>query len=186
MPGRPSWPVAAIGSTTSRTSGWPSSMYISLRCRCRLTESVTCCSLRLSPRSPRWVAPGHGEPRSRSWLRCCAHWHRNAVEHPPRGARPERRATGDGRQDVQGDDRRAARLADRALIGPGAAARRARGAPATGVRGEIEPDGVQASIRYPGGVALRFARVQRYRPDKTPVEADTTDAVRALLPDRSR
>jgi DNA ligase-1 len=47
---------------------------------------------------------------------------------------------------------------------------------------EIELDGVQASTRYPGGVALRFARVQRYRPDKTPAEADTIDAVRALLP----
>jgi DNA ligase-1 len=46
---------------------------------------------------------------------------------------------------------------------------------------EIELDGVQASVRYPGGVALRFARVQRYRPDKTPAEADTIDAVRALL-----
>ncbi|MGH3522704.1 MAG: ATP-dependent DNA ligase [Mycobacterium sp.] len=47
---------------------------------------------------------------------------------------------------------------------------------------EIELDGVQTSVRYPGGVALRFARVQRYRPDKTPAEADTIDAVRALLP----
>jgi DNA ligase-1 len=47
---------------------------------------------------------------------------------------------------------------------------------------EIELDGVQVSRRYPGGVALRFARVQRYRGDKTPGEADTIDAVRALLP----
>jgi DNA ligase 1 len=47
---------------------------------------------------------------------------------------------------------------------------------------EIELDGAQVSRRYPGGVALRFARVQRYRPDKTPAEADTIDAVRALLP----
>ncbi len=46
---------------------------------------------------------------------------------------------------------------------------------------EIELDGVQVSRRYPGGVALRFARVQRYRPDKTPDQADTIDAVRALL-----
>jgi DNA ligase-1 len=46
---------------------------------------------------------------------------------------------------------------------------------------EIELDGVQASTRYPGGVALRFARVQRYRPDKTPADADTLDTVRALL-----
>ncbi|MEV0679996.1 ATP-dependent DNA ligase [Actinosynnema sp. NPDC050436] len=47
---------------------------------------------------------------------------------------------------------------------------------------EIELDGVQVSPRYPGGVALRFARVLRYRPDKDPSEADTIDTVRALLP----
>ncbi|GAA4392089.1 ATP-dependent DNA ligase [Tsukamurella soli] len=47
---------------------------------------------------------------------------------------------------------------------------------------EIELDGVQVSRRYPGGVALRFARVLRYRPDKDTAEADTIDAVRALLP----
>jgi DNA ligase-1 len=46
---------------------------------------------------------------------------------------------------------------------------------------EIALDGVQVSRRYAGGVALRFARVRRYRPDKQPVEADTIDAVRALL-----
>ncbi|OLF15644.1 ATP-dependent DNA ligase [Actinophytocola xanthii] len=50
---------------------------------------------------------------------------------------------------------------------------------------EIALDGVQVSPRYEGGVALRFARVVRYRPDKSPPEADTIDAVRALLP-RSR
>jgi DNA ligase-1 len=49
---------------------------------------------------------------------------------------------------------------------------------------EIELDGVQRSPRYPGGVALRFARVLRYRPDKGPADADTIDAVRALLPGR--
>jgi DNA ligase-1 len=47
---------------------------------------------------------------------------------------------------------------------------------------EIALDGVQVSTRYPGGVALRFARVRRYRADKTPAEADSIDAVRALLP----
>jgi DNA ligase-1 len=47
---------------------------------------------------------------------------------------------------------------------------------------EIALDGVQTSTRYPGGVALRFARVRRYREDKAPDEADTIDAVRALLP----
>jgi DNA ligase-1 len=47
---------------------------------------------------------------------------------------------------------------------------------------EIALDGVQGSTRYPGGVALRFARVVRYRPDKDPADADTIDAVRAMLP----
>lgn len=46
---------------------------------------------------------------------------------------------------------------------------------------EIELDGVQASTRYPGGVGLRFARVVRYRDDKRPDEADTIEALRALL-----
>ncbi|GGR40939.1 DNA ligase-1 [Nocardioides luteus] len=47
---------------------------------------------------------------------------------------------------------------------------------------EIAFDGVQRSTRYPGGVALRFARVVRYRDDKKPEEADTIDTVRAYLP----
>ncbi|HEX6934202.1 MAG TPA: ATP-dependent DNA ligase [Streptosporangiaceae bacterium] len=47
---------------------------------------------------------------------------------------------------------------------------------------EIAFDGVQASRRYPGGVALRFARVLRYREDKKAGEADTIDMVRALWP----
>jgi DNA ligase-1 len=45
---------------------------------------------------------------------------------------------------------------------------------------EIAFDGVQSSTRYPGGVALRFARVKGYRADKSAAEADTIDAVRAL------
>ena len=49
---------------------------------------------------------------------------------------------------------------------------------------EIALDGVQASTRYPGGVALRFARVKRYRPDKDAAEADTIEALQALLPER--
>ena len=49
---------------------------------------------------------------------------------------------------------------------------------------EIALDGVQASTRYPGGVALRFARVKRYRPDKNADEADTIEDLRALLPSR--
>jgi ATP-dependent DNA ligase I len=50
---------------------------------------------------------------------------------------------------------------------------------------EIALDGVQSSTRYPGGVALRFARVKRYRPDKRADEADTIDDLRALLPARA-
>ncbi|HYN29377.1 MAG TPA: ATP-dependent DNA ligase [Dermatophilaceae bacterium] len=46
---------------------------------------------------------------------------------------------------------------------------------------EVALDGVQRSPRYAGGLALRFARVRRYRPDKTPAEADTIGALRALL-----
>ncbi|ALX66518.1 ATP-dependent DNA ligase [Microbacterium sp. XT11] len=46
---------------------------------------------------------------------------------------------------------------------------------------EIAIDGVQRSPRYPGGIALRFARVKQYRPDKTAAEADTIQALRALL-----
>ena len=46
---------------------------------------------------------------------------------------------------------------------------------------EVAIDGVQVSSRYPGGVALRFARVLRYRDDKRPDEVDTVDRVRALL-----
>jgi DNA ligase-1 len=45
---------------------------------------------------------------------------------------------------------------------------------------EIAFDGIQTSSRYPGGMALRFARVLRYRDDKTAAEADTIDTVRAL------
>jgi DNA ligase-1 len=45
---------------------------------------------------------------------------------------------------------------------------------------EIAFDGVQRSSRYPGGMALRFARVVRYRPDKSAAEADTVDTVRAI------
>ncbi len=46
---------------------------------------------------------------------------------------------------------------------------------------EIAFDGVQRSTRYPGGVALRFARVVRYRDDKLPEDADTVETVRAFL-----
>lgn len=46
---------------------------------------------------------------------------------------------------------------------------------------EVALDGVQASTRYPGGVALRFARVKRYRSDKRPEEADTIQTLQSLL-----
>lgn len=45
---------------------------------------------------------------------------------------------------------------------------------------EVAFDGVQSSSRYPGGLALRFARVVRFRPDKTAADADLVDAVRAI------
>lgn len=45
---------------------------------------------------------------------------------------------------------------------------------------EIAFDGLQRSTRYPGGLALRFARVLRYRDDKSAAEADTIEAVRTL------
>ena len=49
---------------------------------------------------------------------------------------------------------------------------------------EIAIDGVQYSTRYPGGVALRFARVKRYRPDKAPSDADSLQSLQGLLPHR--
>ncbi len=46
---------------------------------------------------------------------------------------------------------------------------------------EIALDGVQRSTRYPGGVALRFARVRRYRPDKAAEQADSIERVQGML-----
>jgi DNA ligase-1 len=45
---------------------------------------------------------------------------------------------------------------------------------------EIAFDGLQRSTRYPGGLALRFARVVRYRDDKSVEEADTIETVRTI------
>jgi DNA ligase-1 len=45
---------------------------------------------------------------------------------------------------------------------------------------EIAFSDIQVSTRYPSGMALRFARVKRYRPDKTGAEADTVETVRKL------
>src|SRR5439155_9292186 len=47
---------------------------------------------------------------------------------------------------------------------------------------EVAFNDVQLSPVYPGGLALRFARVKRYRTDKVAAEADTIDSVRALAP----
>ena len=106
---------------------------------------------------------------------------RLALEPPSRRARSGDRRIRDGRQDVQGSHRSAAGLADGAAAGH----RDRRDDYTVYVRPElvveIALDGVQASTRYAGGVALRFARVRAYRPDKTAADADTIDAVRALL-----
>ena len=50
---------------------------------------------------------------------------------------------------------------------------------------EVAFDGLQRSSRYPGGLALRFARVVRYRDDKSAAEADTIETVRSLVPGSS-
>ena len=46
---------------------------------------------------------------------------------------------------------------------------------------EIAFDGLQASPHYPGGLALRFARVKRYRPDKTAAQSDDIETVRRIF-----
>jgi ATP-dependent DNA ligase len=45
---------------------------------------------------------------------------------------------------------------------------------------EVAFDGLQSSPRYAGGLALRFARIKGYRPDKRPDDANTIDTVRAI------
>ena len=50
---------------------------------------------------------------------------------------------------------------------------------------EIAFDDIQASPRYPGGLALRFARVKRYRPDKRAEETDTIERVRQIYAQRN-
>jgi DNA ligase-1 len=51
---------------------------------------------------------------------------------------------------------------------------------------EIAFNDIQASPRYPGGLALRFARLKRYRPDKDAAEADTIDTVRSIYERRQK
>jgi DNA ligase-1 len=46
---------------------------------------------------------------------------------------------------------------------------------------EVAFNDIQTSPHYPGGMALRFARVKRYRPDKGPADADTIETVRAIF-----
>ena len=49
---------------------------------------------------------------------------------------------------------------------------------------EIAFGDIQASPQYPAGLALRFAPVKGYRPDKSPPEADTLETVRAIFESR--
>jgi DNA ligase-1 len=52
---------------------------------------------------------------------------------------------------------------------------------------EVAFDGLQTSSRYPAGLALRFARIRGYRPDRSADDADTIDRVRQIAAaDRSR
>jgi len=51
---------------------------------------------------------------------------------------------------------------------------------------EVTFNDLQASSRYPGGLALRFARIKGYRPDKSPADADTMNSVRAIYASQQR
>lgn len=51
---------------------------------------------------------------------------------------------------------------------------------------EVAFNDIQASPQYPGGLALRFARVKRYRPDKRPEDADTIETVRSIYERRRK
>ena len=101
------------------------------------------------------------------------------------GARdPDDRRLRDARQDVQGHDRRDAR-AGRPSGSPSsrstAPRRLGRRACAPSRSSRSPSTACSARRRYPGGVALRFARVLRYRDDKPAAEADTVQTVRAPL-----
>ena len=113
--------------------------------------------------------------RGRAGLRAAAG---DAVEHPPRGAR--RRRVRHARQDVQGHDRRDAGVADGAVHRAVDGRRRLGGDRAARAGGRDRVRRAAALDAVPRRVALRFARVLRYRDDKTAAEADTIDAVRAL------
>ena len=145
--------------------------------------------LDLRRRSSRWrVAQGEAgadarsrRARGRMGPRAAA---RLALEPASRRTRP-RRDVRHGRQDVQGPDRRHARVADRRSSRPARSA--ATGSPCTcgpSSSSRSRSTACRRRRRYPGGVALRFARVRRYRDDKTADAADPIEAVQALLPGR--
>ena len=156
---------------------------------------------RARPRGRRWSSrstrPTRRGGAARAWLKVkpahtldlvvlAAEWghgrrHGQALEPPPRRARPASGGLRHARQDLQGHDRRDARVAD------GAAARRSRPV-ATGTSSTCGPS---SSSRSPStacrrartiraAMALRFARVKGYRPDKRADEADTIETVRAI------
>jgi hypothetical protein len=104
-----------------------------------------------------------------------------AVEHPPGRARPRRRRAGHGGQDLQGDDRPAAGLADAHLPGARPRARRLGGAPAAGTRRRDRPRRRTAQPPLPGRCRPSVRPSAAVPAGKTPAEADTIDAVRALL-----
>ena len=81
-----------------------------------------------------------------------------------------RRRLRDARQDVQGPDRRDARVADRALLALESRTATQRRSTSAAARRRDRVRRLQTSPRYPGGVALRFARVLRYRDDKRPTK----------------
>ena len=107
--------------------------------------------------------------------------YRQVVQHPPRRVEP-----GDGRirhagKDFQGDDGRDAGLADHPLHGIGRRPdRRLCGETAARAGGRDRVRRSAGLVALPGRMALRFARVLRYRDDKSPAEADTIDTVRAI------
>ena len=97
------------------------------------------------------------------------------------GARAADGELRDARQDLQGHDRRDARLADRASCSrarPAATRTPCTCAPSWSSRSRSTA--CRQSPHYPGGLALRFARVKAYRPDKRADEADTIDTVRGF------
>ena len=82
----------------------------------------------------------------------------------------------------KGTDGRDARVADARVSGARNASRRSA---TVYIRPEIVVEiafsDLQASPRYPGGLALRLARVKRYRPDKRVEDADTMESVRKIF-----